>query len=377
MNKTVDKLRRIEQEMNNYFLERAEEIHIGINAIISRKHVYFLGVAGTAKSMICRAMAQHVGRMKYFEFLLTKFTVVEEIFGSVKFSELENDKYERNIENKLADVHISFLDEIFKANSSILNALLKVMNERKFDNGGITIDVPLLSLFTASNELPDADEGLQAMYDRLHFRKLVRPISDFDNERKLLQLNEDYQPITILTLDELQELHQLVDAVDASSVIDDMVKIYRTLQQDNIFISDRKKKECVRIIQAEAVLNGRNEAQTDDLSILQHVLWNEPTEIQTVQNTVLHISNPFEERAKTFMTMLDELEKKVDKFTKMDADAWEIYNKGTEMQKDLKKYIKTAKSQNKPYRTLQEAHDRVQAMLQRIQTEFLKIGKED
>ncbi|NIO11306.1 MAG: AAA domain-containing protein, partial [Deltaproteobacteria bacterium] len=66
--------------------------------------------------------------------------------------------YRRVTSHKLPEAHIAFLDEIFKANSSILNAILTLINERLFHNGKDVVSVPLLTLFGASNELPEDDE---------------------------------------------------------------------------------------------------------------------------------------------------------------------------------------------------------------------------
>jgi hypothetical protein len=55
------------------------------------------------------------------------------------------------------------VDEIFKANSAILNSLLTVLNERRFDNGNIRQEIPLFAVVGASNELPDSEELVRCL----------------------------------------------------------------------------------------------------------------------------------------------------------------------------------------------------------------------
>lgn len=373
MNELVKKLNRIRDELNSYFLERREEIDIMITAILSKKHVYLLGEAGTGKSMLCRAVAGHIEGARYFDWLLTKFTTPDEIFGPPNIKALEEGRYERVIDGKLPTVHVAFLDEIFKANSSILNALLKIINERLFDNDSQPMEVPLISLFTASNELPESEENLSALYDRLHLRKLVKSISDIENERKLLKLNRKYEPKTKITLDELCQLHRIVESIDIDYIIDDTIKIFRTIGEKGIFVSDRRKKESMDIIRAYALLNGKSKADTDDLEILQYVLWNEPNEIQNVASTVLQISNPFEEKAREFMAMIDDLEKKVEKYEQLEPEVFEIYQKFLALQKDLKNLIDTAKRVGKNAKSLIEVKDRVDSMIKKMRKDYWGI----
>jgi len=372
----INKVNKIREELNSYFLERKEEIDIMITAILSKKHVYLLGEAGTGKSMLCRALTGHIEGAKYFDWLLTKFTTPDEIFGPPNIKALEDGRYERVIDNKLPSVHIAFLDEIFKANSSILNSLLKIINERLFDNDAQPIAVPLVSLFTASNELPSTDENLSALYDRLHLRKLVKSISDIDSERKLLKLEGKYEPITKITLAEIEELHTLVRKVDVDYVIDDTIKIFRAVKEKGIFVSDRRKKESMDIIRAYALMNGKSKADVDDLEILQYVLWNEPQEIQNVSSIVLQVSNPFEEKARELMAMLDDLENKVEKYEELEPDVWEIYQKLLALEKDTKKLIETAQRIKRNAKSLEEVYERIQHMIKKMRKTFWGFEEE-
>src|SRR6059036_2349441 len=154
----AEKLKKIRDELRQTFLERADLIDGALAALLSSNHVLVIGPPGTAKSMLADELCRRIEGADYFQWLLTKFTTPEEIFGAVSLKALENDDYRRVTAYKLPEAHISFLDEIFKANSSILNALLTLINERFFHNGRERVSVPLITMFGAANELPDEDE---------------------------------------------------------------------------------------------------------------------------------------------------------------------------------------------------------------------------
>ncbi len=146
-----------------------------------------IGPPGTAKSMLADELCRRIEGADYFQWLLTKFSTPEEIFGAVSLKGLEQDDYRRVTDHKLPEAHIAFLDEIFKANSSILNALLTVINERVFHNGRERVNVPLITMFGASNELPDEEE-LTALFDRFMLRFMVDYIGE---EFRFLKMLED------------------------------------------------------------------------------------------------------------------------------------------------------------------------------------------
>ena len=170
-------LRTIRDELAQLFLERADVIDGALTALLSGHHVLLIGPPGSAKSMLADELCRRLDGATYFQWLLTKFTTPEELFGAVSLAALERDEYRRVTTAKLPEAHIAFLDEVFKASSSILNAILTLLNERRFHNGREVLSVPLIALFGASNELPEDDE-LQALYDRFLLRFVVGYIDE-------------------------------------------------------------------------------------------------------------------------------------------------------------------------------------------------------
>jgi MoxR-like ATPase len=156
-------------------IEREAESRLLVLAALCGEHLLLLGPPGTAKSALSRQLSSAL-RAPYFERQLTRFSVPEELFGPLSLTELQQDRYVRKTDGYLPSCSIAFIDEIFKANSAILNSLLTIINEREFDNGNVREPVPLICLVGASNEPPDDDE-LDALYDRFLLRRYVRPVS--------------------------------------------------------------------------------------------------------------------------------------------------------------------------------------------------------
>src|SRR3989304_4050618 len=187
MEGAVEKLRKIREELRGEFFERDDVIDGALSALLSGSHVLLIGPPGTAKSLLAHEICKSVSGAKYFQWLLTKFTTPEEIFGAVSLKGLENDEYRRVTSGKLPEADIAFLDEVFKASSSILNTLLTIMNERIFYNGMERIQVPLITLFGASNEIPSEEDELEALYDRFLLRYVVDYIREDFRFLKMIQ----------------------------------------------------------------------------------------------------------------------------------------------------------------------------------------------
>lgn len=259
------------------FIERDPLVDAALAALVAGQHLLIIGPPGTAKSQLAGALCGAIEGARGFDWLLTRFTTPEELFGPVSLAALEQDRYERLTAGKLPEAHVVFLDEVFKASSAILNALLTVLEERRFHNGAKAIDVPLVTLVGASNELPE-EEALHALYDRFLLRVVVDYIEQDFRFMQLLTLGEP-PPLPTITLAELQTARRAAATVALDGqLLRDLPALRNRLREKGIVLSDRRWRKALAVLRASAWLAGRASADENDLPLLRHVLWNDPDE---------------------------------------------------------------------------------------------------
>src|SRR5438309_9100693 len=166
--------RSVVETLKGRFVGRDEVIDLIALAVVAGEHLFLYGPPGTAKSLLVREFAAAV-RCRYFEYLLTRFSEPNEIFGPIDLVKLRGGTVATVTTGMLPEAEFAFLDELFNANSAILNNLLTVLNERVYRRGAEVHRLPLISLFAASNHLPE-DDALQALFDRFLLRCKVDPL---------------------------------------------------------------------------------------------------------------------------------------------------------------------------------------------------------
>lgn len=316
------KILDIAKELNYMFFEREDVIKNAMRSIVIGQSMLLLGPPGTGKSNITQELCSRITGGTFFQWLLNRTSDPAEILGPYSLKAMEQDRFKRVTNGKLPEAHIVFLDEIFKCNEPTLNIMLPLINEKVFYNDGIAVPVPLISMFAASNELPE-DESLDALYDRLIFRMWVDYISDQGNKQKMF---EGYlakrnglsgiNGVTTISLDEIQALQEKAKEVTINqTVLKSFIKLLNTLSRKGITVSDRRQNECLKIMQGNAILSGRDNVVVDDLEALIYVLWKDKSDIDLIRDEINKIANPYDDKLNEFIRKFNEIKSDLDGIT--------------------------------------------------------------
>jgi MoxR-like ATPase len=278
------RLRALLTSLGHGLLEREAPVRLALLAALAGEHVLLIGPPGTAKSALARRLHGAFANTRYFERLLTRFSTPEELFGPLSLKALEDDRYERLTEGFLPTAGIAFLDEVFKANSAILNALLTLLNEREFDNGTQRVRTPLVCVVAASNEVP-ADDALHAFYDRFLIRVPVAPVGDA-NFAALLALGDAASAVAAPILP--AERDAIAAAARGVALRDEFVRACTALRQwlaahDEPALSDRRWRQLVALARTAAASEGRAAADEYDLWLAPYVASARPESVPALQ----------------------------------------------------------------------------------------------
>lgn len=297
MDETVRKhltnLEDIAELLKNDFVAKDELIEMLVTCAIAQEHLLIVGPPGTAKSEVAKRFAHYCSPIAerghaYFEYLLTRFTEPNEIFGPVDIKAFQSGGgHHRVVAGMLPQAEIAFLDEVFKANSAILNALLTVLNERTFYNGGQPQPVPLLFAVGATNEVP-TDPTLSALYDRFLVRIWTDNVEDtrfhelvqrgWKLERDRISKGYGQQQENLTTTSALHALHRSLLQVKLDPIADAYREVVRRIRAEGIELSDRRVVKLLKLVAAAALRRKSLEANRGDFWVLKHV-WREPNQI--------------------------------------------------------------------------------------------------
>lgn len=328
----LERFKQLLGEMNRGIYEKETEISLSLLAALAGESIILLGPPGVAKSMVARQLKTAFRDAQSFEYLMSRFSTPDEIFGPVSIQKLKtSDTYERAVEGYLPTADVVFLDEIWKAGPAIQNTLLTVINEKIFRNGNREMHLPLKLLVAASNELPAKGEGLEALWDRFVIRIESRPIKLEKNFRAmLLEAPTDFLGPTDFTdstdssgsmgksdsadfsdlkitaeeyaewAEKICKIGVKIEVLDAISAIRKSlraVNVDEAAERRNIYVSDRRWKNIVRLLRTSAFMQDREEVDICDLLPVYHCLWQEPEERDAIRNIVIRaLFSPFADK---------------------------------------------------------------------------------
>nr|WP_238025642.1 AAA family ATPase [Metallosphaera javensis (ex Hofmann et al. 2022)] len=289
------------------FVGREEEAKVITLALLTKEHIVLIGEPGTAKSALARRAADLLNA-RFFMYLLTKYTEPAELFGALDVNALKQGVYKRITKERLPESELAFLDEIFNANSAILNALLSLLNERVIYDGYNVIKVPLRTLISASNRVPDEPE-LEALYDRLLLRHYAKPVGEdmwkdlIDSSWELEFTDKWKVKEPVMTVQDLDRLYSMLSEVDLSQIKSKLLKLYVMLEEKGVHLTDRRKGKVLKIVSAHALLNSRTKATEEDLVVLKYIA---PREIDDFEKVSALLSEELKTPIK-YMRELNEI----------------------------------------------------------------------
>ena len=314
------------QKLNEDVFGKQHVIALSLLSAIAGESIFLLGPPGVAKSMVARRLNLAFKDASAFEYLMSRFSTPDEIFGPVSISALKDeDRYERVTDGYLPTATIVFLDEIWKAGPAIQNSLLTVINEKIFRNGKTSVKVPLKGLIAASNELPATGQGLDALWDRFIVRIMVKGIEDLSDFDMMISSVGEHTPevgselcISDSEYDEWQKeisgvgIHYSVFEVIHS--IKESIEEYNSALENEgsvtppLYVSDRRWKKLIKLMRTSAWLNGQKEIRLSDCLIIQHCIWNEAGQIDMTADMV---QSAIRKSAQGYMLNIDGLEREI------------------------------------------------------------------
>ncbi len=313
---------RLQELINNLaepFVGRREESLLLVMGVITKEHVLLIGEPGTGKSALARRLASLIDA-KYFKYLLTKFTEPSELLGPIDINALKEGRYKRITRGKLPEAEIAFLDEIFNANSAVLNSLLSVMQERIVYDGYGEIKTNIWTIIGASNTTPTEPE-LEALYDRFLYRHIVNPLDSeyWDtllDKAWLIEKNGYTSPTTLISIKELEEYSKKIYDINVQPIKNKLIKLYLALEEKGLHITDRRKGKILKAIAAHALIHGRKTATMDDLYVLKYTVPRDPEEFEKIKiilfeelKTSERVLREFEDLQASLETMATEINK--------------------------------------------------------------------
>jgi MoxR-like ATPase len=284
--------------LKQLFVGKDEIVDLMGICLLSRENLFLLGPPGTAKSALVHALASRIDG-KVFDYLLTRFTEPNELFGPFDIRKLREGELVTNTDGMLPEADFVFLDELLNANSAILNSLLMALNERVFRRGRETRSLPTLMFVGASNRLPE-DESLRALFDRFLLRVTCENVPDSSLDA-LLQAGWRMETInrhaeTKTTVASLAEAQRHLTSIELTPVAATYAETIRRMRRAGIELSDRRVVRLQRPIAASAMLCGRASANVSDLWVLKYIwdIQEQKPILESIVNAAIEQASPAE-----------------------------------------------------------------------------------
>ncbi len=312
----IAKLIAVRNAVDARVVGRTEVTRAFVLSVVASANMIVIGPPGTAKTYaiqkIASAFASKPGDV--FDILLTKFTKPVEVFGPLSLEALEQGRVHYETKGFMPGAKVVLKDEVFKGSSAILNATLRMANERTFQNGADLEVCPIRTIVGMSNEFPEEPALLAAFYDRFPVKLMVKSLEANEFRVMLATVTNNGSPIKMPTLDEA-DLAEIDRRVNACTIDEDILDAVATLRESlkvkGVIASDRRYVQALRILKAAAVLDGRASVARKDLKVLSMVLWSQPSDTSAIDAIVANLLNPFERQLRSFVDEVYEERRRV------------------------------------------------------------------
>lgn len=311
--------------MTTYNVEREEQIELLGIALVSGIDPLFLGDPGVGKTWMIELLLMLIDGVSsddLFNTLVFKETPADDILGARSLPAMKAGRIERVMDGFLPTAYVGYLDEIFKASPTLVNALLDIMANRKLKVGKTTHDVgQLLCIFGSSNELPDR-EDMNAFRDRWGLTNLVPAVRTPEGRMRVMSIQDEFQAgggkldLTNAPKLTLAEIAQIRTEVRGIWLPDQVKQTLATAEErwesKGFSPSARRQGQMIVGMKARAWAAGRDHVTTDDLILLQHMAWNHPDHANDAREVVMEFANVFARKAARAREALEPLTTELD-----------------------------------------------------------------
>lgn len=270
---SIDRLQQVLLHLKGQFVGKDDIVDLMGICLAARENLFLLGPPGTAKSAMVRGLSKLING-KTFEYLLTRFTEPNELFGPFDIRKLRDGDLVTNTDGMLPEANLVFLDELLNANSAILNSLLMVLNERIFRRGRETRALPAVMIVGASNHLPE-DEALRALFDRfllrVHCGNVDPALLNKVLEAGWLLERKESSGNPEISAEEIFGIQAMINQVDLQDIRPLYINLIQMLRNAGVALSDRRAVKLQRLIAASALLCKRKKAIPSDLWVLRYI----------------------------------------------------------------------------------------------------------
>jgi len=290
------KIFRVMDSVNARWVEREDLLKGLVLSLLTGSDLLAIGRPGCAKSAVIKDFLAHLS-MKKFSRQLNQFSTDKDLLGDINPKIfLDTGVRIHASSNTLLDCDVAFVDEVFKGTKGARAAMLEPLADRQFSENGETKEIPLLSMFSASNELPN-DASDAAFYSRLQLRIVVNDIGTSVGIGQALWGVQPARCSDRLTREEVLLAREEIEQVTfPKEVQKKCYQVFEEMQELGIRLDQRKRMKAFGVrcslAQAEAWLNGRNTVRIEDLRVATMTFWSSPSNEGEVRNIILKTCSP-------------------------------------------------------------------------------------